>query len=102
MLSEFDYEEIEMDLASFKRHHKTLLKLWEQVQEHMAVYAIDIYAHLGHYYLKLLMEMFNKALETANDNIDEDVDEDDFMVSYEYDDDSIEFLENLENSDFFS
>ena len=26
----------------------------------------------------------------------------DIIVSYEYDDDSIEFLENLENSDFFS
>ena len=50
------------------------------------------------------MDIFNKALETANDNIDEDEDEDEdeFIVSYEYDDDSIEFLENLENSDFFS
>ena len=48
------------------------------------------------------MDIFNKALETANDNIDEDEDEDEFIVSYEYDDDSIEFLENLENSNFFS
>jgi hypothetical protein len=101
-LDEFDYEEIEMDLATFKRSHKTLSKLWEQVQEHMAVYAIDIETHLAHYYLKSLMDIFNKALETANDNIDEDEDEDEFIVSYEYDDDSKEFLENLENSDFFS
>lgn len=101
-LDEFDYEEIEMDLASFKRSHKTLSKLWEQVQEHMAAYAIDIESHLGHYYLKSLMDIFNKALQTANENIDEDEDEDEFIVSYEYDDDSIEFLENLENSDFFS
>ena len=91
-----------MDLASFKRSHKTLRKLWEQVQEHMAVYAIDIEIHLGYYYLKSLMDIFNKAIETANGNIDEDEDEDEFIVSYEYDDDSIEFLENLENSDFFS
>ncbi len=48
------------------------------------------------------MDIFNKALETANENIDEDEDDDEFIVSYEYDDDSIEFLENLENSDFFS
>ena len=68
----------------------------------MAVYAIDIDSHLGHYYLKSLMDIFNKALETAIDNIDEDEDENECMVSYEYDDDSIEFLENLENSDFFS
>ena len=101
-LDEFDYEEIEMDLATFKRHRKVLFKLWEQVQQHMAVYAIDIDSHLGHYYLKSLMDIFNKALETANDNIDEDEDENVCMVSYEYDDDSIEFLENLENSDFFS
>jgi predicted transcriptional regulator len=101
-LDEYDYEEIEMDLATFKRHHKVLFKLWEQVQQHMAVYAIDIDSHLGHYYLKSLMDIFNKALENANDNIDEDEDENECMVSYEYDDDSIEFLENLENSDFFS
>jgi hypothetical protein len=48
------------------------------------------------------MDIFNKALENANDNIDEDEDEYECMVSYEYDDDSIEFLENIENSDFFS
>lgn len=101
-LDEFDYEEIEMDLATFKRSHKMLSKLWEQVQEHMAVYAIDIETHLAHYYLKSLMDIFNKALETANENIDEDEDDDEFIVSYEYDDDSIELLENLENSDFFS
>jgi hypothetical protein len=46
------------------------------------------------------MDMFNKALDNANENIDDD--EDEFMVSYEYDDDSIEFLDNLGDSDFFS
>ncbi|MCL9980597.1 MAG: helix-turn-helix domain-containing protein [Bacteroidia bacterium] len=102
LLSEFDYEEIEMDLAAFKRSYKTLSKLWEQVQEHMAVYGIDTDSHLGHYYFKSLMDMFNKALDTANDNVDDDEDEDEFMVSYAYDDDSIEFLDNLGDSDFFS
>jgi len=102
IISEFDYEEIEMDLASFKRNHKALTKIWEQVVTHIAVYAIDTESHQGHYYLKSLMDIFNKSLETANDNIDEDEDENECMVSYEYDDDSIEFLENLENSDFFS
>ena len=102
LLSEFDYEEIEIDLASFKRNYKTLNKLWEQVQEHMAVYGIDTDSHLGHYYFKSLIELFNKALESANENIDEDEDEDEFMVSYAYDDDSMEFLDNLGDSDFFS
>lgn len=102
LLSEFDYEEIIIDLASFKRSHKTLNKLWEQVQEHMAVYDIDTDSHLGHYYFKSLIELFNKALESANENIDEDEDEDEFMVSYTYDDDSMEFLDNLGDSDFFS
>jgi predicted transcriptional regulator len=101
-LDEFDYEEIEMDLASFKRHHKVLLKLWEQVQQHMAVYAIDIDSHLGHYYLKSLMELLDEVLENAIEEQDEDDEDIDIIISYEYDDDSIEFLENLENSDFFS
>jgi hypothetical protein len=101
LLSEFDYEEIEMDLASFQRSYKTLNKQWEQVQEHMAVYGIDTDSHLGYYYFKSLMEMFNTALNNANDNIDED-EEDEFMVTYAYDDDSIEFLDNLGDSDFFS
>ena len=66
LLSEFDYEEIEIDLASSKRSHKTLSKIWEQVQEHMAVYGIDTDSHLGHYYFKSLMDMFNKAFDNAN------------------------------------
>lgn len=102
LISEFDYEEIEMDLASFKRHHKKLLKLWEQVQEHMVVYGIDPETHPGHFYFKSLIDLFNEALENAADEIDEDEDEDEIIISYEYDDDSIEFLENLENSDFFN
>jgi hypothetical protein len=91
-----------MDLASFKRHHKTLLKLWEQVQEHMAIYVIDIDAHLGHYYFKSLIEMLNEVLENAEDEKDEDDIDADITVIYEYDDDSLELLEYLENSDFFS
>lgn len=102
IISEFDYEEIEMDLATFKRNHKVLIKLWEQVEAHMAVYAIDIESHLGHYYLKSLVEMLNEVLESALEDQDEDEEDSDIIISYEYDDDSIEFLENLENSAFFS
>lgn len=102
IISEFDYEEIEMDLATFKRNHKVLIKLWEQVEAHMAVYAIDIESHLGHYYLKSLVEMLNEVLESAIEDQDEEDDDSDIIISYEYDDDSIEFLENLENSAFFS
>ena len=102
IISEFDYEEIEMDLATFKRNHKALIKLWEQVEAHMTVYAIDIESHLRHYYLKSLVEMLNEVLESALEDQDEDDEDSDFIISYEYDDDSIEFLENLENSAFFS
>jgi len=102
ILSKFDYEEIEMDLAAFKRNHKALTKIWEQVEAHMAIYAIDTESHLGHYYLKSLVEMLNEVLETAIEEKLEDEVDSDFTVSYEYDDDSIEFLENLENSAFFS
>jgi hypothetical protein len=65
ILSKFDYEEIEMDLAAFKRNHKALIKIWEQVEAHMAVHAIDTESHLGHYYLKSLVEMLNEVLETV-------------------------------------
>ncbi len=102
IISEFDYEEIEMDLATFKRNHKALIKLWEQVEAHMAVYAIDTESHLGHYYLKSLVEMLNEVLESTIEDQDEDDEDSDITVSYEYDDDSIEFLESLDNSAFFS
>ena len=102
LLSDFDYEEIEMDLATFKRHHKVLAKLWEQIKQHMAVYGIDTESHLGHYYLKSLMEILDEVIENALEEQDEDDEDSDIIVSYEYDDDSIEFLENLDNSDFFS
>lgn len=102
LLSDFDYEEIEMDLATFKRHHKVLAKLWEQIKQHIAVYGIDTESHLGHFYLKSLMELLDEVLENALDEQDEEDEDFDIIVSYEYDDDSIEFLENLENSDFFS
>ena len=91
-----------MDLAAFKRNHKALIKIWEQVEAHMAVHAIDTESHLGHYYLKFLVEMLNEVLETALEEKLEEVADSDFTISYEYDDDSIEFLENLENSAFFS
>jgi hypothetical protein len=89
-----------MDLAAFKRNHKALIKIWEQVEAHMAVHAIDTESHLGLYYLKSLVEMLNEVLESALE--DQDVDDSDIIISYEYDDDSIEFLESLENSAFFS
>jgi len=101
-LDEVDDEEIEMDLATFKRHHKVLRKLWEQVQQHVAVYGIDTESHMGYDNLKSLMEMLNEELENAMEEKDEDDEDSDITVSYEYDDDSIEFIENLENSDFFS
>jgi hypothetical protein len=91
-----------MDLAAFKRNHKALTKIWDQVEAHMAIYAIYSESHLGHYYLKSLVEMLNVVLETAIEEKLEEVADSDFIVSYEYDDDSIEFLENLENSAFFS
>jgi hypothetical protein len=101
-LSKFDYEEIELDLAAFKRNHKALIKIWEQVEAHMAIYAIDTESHLVHYYLKSLVEMLNEVLENAlEEKLEEELDSD-ITVSYEYDDDSIEFLEYLENSTFFS
>lgn len=53
---------------------------------------------MGHDNLKSLIE----ELENAMEEKDEDDEDSDITVSYEYDDDSIEFIENLENSDFFS
>jgi hypothetical protein len=84
-----------MDLAAFKRNHKTLINIWEQVEAHMAIYAIDTESHLGHYYLKFLVEMLNEVLESAIEEKLEDEVDSDITVSYKYDDDSIEFLENL-------
>lgn len=72
------------------------------MQEQIAMYAIDIDAHLGHYYFKSLIEMLNEVHEIAEDEKDEDDIDADITVTYEYNDDSLELLEYLENSDFFS
>lgn len=68
----------------------------------MAVYGIDTESHMGCDNLKSLMEMLDEELENAMEEKDEDDEDSDITVSYEYDDDSIEFIENLDNSDFFS
>lgn len=68
----------------------------------MAIYAIDNESHLGHYYFKSLIEMLNEVLENAEEEKDEDDIDAVITVTYEYDDDSLELLEYLENSDFFS
>jgi hypothetical protein len=68
----------------------------------MAIYAIDIESHLGHNYVKSPIEMLNEVLENAEEEKDADDIDADITVTYEYDDDSLELLEYLENSDFFS
>ena len=54
----------------------------------MAVNSINIDTHLGYYYFKSLIELFNKVIDNAYENIDEDEDEDEFMVSNTNDYDS--------------
>jgi len=66
-----------MDLAAFKRNHKALTKIWDQVEAHMAIYAIYSESHLGHYYLKSLVEMLNVVLETdLEEKLEEELDSD--------------------------
>ncbi len=46
--------------------------------------------------------MLNEVLESALEDQDEEDEDSDIIICYEYDDDSIEFLESLDNSAFFS
>ena len=57
---------------------------------------------MGHDNLKSLMEMLDEELENVMEEKDEDDEHSDISVCDEYDDDSVEFRENPENSDFFS
>lgn len=98
LLDNFDYEEILVTLALFRKRLFTLEKLIQQTEEHISVYG---YEREDQVFLDELMKLYT-FLEDVNSEFDEDDDDSAELpeISYEWPEDYLEIIENLEDSAF--
>jgi hypothetical protein len=98
LLDNFEYEEILVTLALFRKRLYTLKKLIQQTEEHISVYG---YEREDQTFLDELIKLYS-FLEEVTAEYDED-DEDSAElpeISYEWPEDYLEIIENLEDSAF--
>ena len=98
LLDNFDYEEILVTLALFRKRLFTLEKLIQQAEEHISVYG---YEREDQTFLDELMKLYS-FLEEVNSEFDEDDYDSEELpeISYEWPEDYLEIIENLEDSAF--
>jgi hypothetical protein len=98
LLDNFEYEEILVTLALFRKRLFTLEKLIQQTEEHISVYG---YEREDQVFLDELIKLYT-FLEKVNSEFDEDDYDSEELpeISYEWPEDYIEIIENLEDSDF--
>ena len=98
LLENFDYEEIFVTLYLFRKRLNTLEKLLQQLEEHVSVYG---YEREDQTFVDDLMKLYEFLDEINSDN-DEDEDDSEELpeISYEWPEDYLEILENLEDSAF--
>lgn len=98
LLDNFDYEEILVTLALFRKRLFTLEKLIQQTEEHISVYG---YEREDQVFLDELMKLYT-FLEEVNSEFDEDDYDSEELpeISYEWPEDYLEIIENLEDSAF--
>ena len=98
LLDNFDYEEILVTLALFRKRLFTLEKLIQQTEEHISVYGYD---REDQVFLDELMKLYI-FLEEVHSEFDEDEDDSAELpeISYEWPEDYLEIIENLEDSAF--
>lgn len=98
LLENFDYEEIFVVLSLFRKRLNTLEKLLQQLEEHISVYG---YEREDQSFVDELMTLYNFLDEIISD-YDEDEDDSEELpeISYEWPEDYLEILENLEDSAF--
>ena len=95
LLENFDYEEILVAFSLFRRRLNTLEKLLQQLEEHISVYG---YEREDQTFVDDLMTLYNFLDEINSD--DDDDSEELPEISYEWPEDYLEILENLEDSAF--
>jgi len=98
LLETFDYEEIFVVLSLFRKRLNTLEKLLQQLEEHISVYG---YEREDQTFVDELMKLY-EFLDEINSDFDEDEDDSEELpeISYEWPEDYLEILENLEDSAF--
>jgi hypothetical protein len=98
LLEHFDYEEILVSLSLFRKRLNTLEKLLQQLEEHISVYG---YEREDQTFVYDLMKLY-EFLDEINSDYDEDEDDSEELpeISYEWPEDYLEILENLEDSAF--
>ncbi|NDA63170.1 MAG: hypothetical protein EBX50_14185 [Chitinophagia bacterium] len=98
LLDNFDYEEILVTLALFRKRLFTLEKLIQQAEEHISVYG---YERDDQLFLDELMKLYS-FLDEVNSEFDEDEDDSAELpeISYEWPENYLDILENLEDSAF--
>jgi hypothetical protein len=98
LLENFDYEEIFVALSLFRKRLNTLEKILQQLEEHISVYG---YEREDQTFVDDLMKLY-EFLDEINSDYDEDDDNSEELpeISYEWPEDYLEILENLEDSAF--
>ena len=98
LLDNFEYEEILVTLALFRKRLFTLEKLIQQTEEHISVYGYD---REDQVFLDELMKLYT-FLEEVNSEFDEDDYDSAELpeISYEWPENYLEIIENLEDSAF--
>lgn len=98
LLDNFDYEEIFVALSLFRKRLNTLEKLIQQLEEHISVYN---YEREDQTFVDDFMKLY-EFLDEINSDYDEDEDDSEELpeISYEWPEDYLEILENLEDSAF--
>lgn len=97
LLDNFDFEEIFVALSLFRKRLNTLEKLIQQLEEHISVYG---YEREDQTFVDDLMKLYEFLDEINSDYDDEDDSEELPEISYEWPEDYLEILENLEDSAF--
>lgn len=99
-MSENEFESNLIDLADLRSRYESLNKIFSQIEEHMVVYDINPETHPKFETLESLVIDYDGLVARAEHENKDDLDDEDFIFSYEYYDKLIENVQDLECSDF--
>lgn len=97
----FAYGEIELSVAGLQKRVKTLYKLIDLLEEHYAIYGYDADEQIHYSNLTSFLTFLSDILESAESELEEDDEPAETAVAYDWSEDQVELLENLEDFEFF-
>lgn len=99
-MSENEFDSNLIDLADLRSRFESLKKIFSQIEEHMVVYDIDPETHPKFEILESLVEDYDGLVARAEHENKNDVDDEDFIFSYEYYEELILNVQELQYCDF--